>query len=85
MPPTVTLTVFFLDGTRVTYNYPRQAGNDPATVAATVKRALEADRLLLEVEGDLILIPIRSVKYIEVSPAPEQLPAGVLRKARRRK
>jgi len=76
------LTVFFLDGTKVSFRYPRQAGTDPATIVATVKKALESDRLLLEVDGDLLLIPIRSVKYVQVSPAPEHLPTGVLRQAR---
>ncbi|HJZ76981.1 MAG TPA: hypothetical protein VKE51_34860 [Vicinamibacterales bacterium] len=27
-------------------------------------------------DGDLIVIPIRSVKYVRVSPAPPHLPAG---------
>jgi len=76
------LTVFFLDGTKVSFRYPRQAGSDPATIVANVKKALESDRLLLEVDGDLLLIPIRSVKYVQVSPAPAHLPAGVLRQAR---
>jgi hypothetical protein len=47
-----------------------------------VKRAIDADKLVLEVDGNLLVIPIKSVKYIQVSPAPAHLPAGVLRKAR---
>ena len=33
------MTVFFLDGTKVTFRYPRQSGSDPATISATVARA----------------------------------------------
>jgi hypothetical protein len=75
-------TIFFMDGTKVSLRWPRQAGNDPSTVAANVKKALEADRILAEVDGSLLLIPIRNIKYIQITPSPEKLPAGVLRGAR---
>jgi hypothetical protein len=75
------MTVFFLDGTSASFRYPRQAGADPATIAATVKKAIESERLVLEVNGDLLVIPVRSVKYIQVSPAPDHLPGGILRHA----
>jgi len=76
------LTVFFLDGTKVSFRYPKQAGTDATTIAANVKKAIDADKLVLEVDGDLLVIPIKSVKYIQVSPAPDHLPGGILRKAR---
>jgi hypothetical protein len=75
------MTVFFLDGTSASFRYPRQAGADPATIAATVKKAIDSERLVLEVNGDLLVIPVRSVKYIQVSPAPDHLPGGILRHA----
>ena len=76
------MTVHFMDGTKAGFRYPKQAGTDPATIAATVKRAIDADKLVLEVDGDLLVIPIRNVKYVQVSPAPAHLPGGVLRQAR---
>jgi hypothetical protein len=76
------MTVFFMDGTKVAFRYPKQAGTDAATIAANVKRAIDADKLVLEVDNDLLVIPIRNIKYIQVSPAPAHLPAGVLRQAR---
>jgi hypothetical protein len=36
---------------------------------------------VLEVNGDLLVIPVKSVKYIQVSPAPDHLPGGILRHA----
>lgn len=75
------MTVFFLDGTKASFSYPRQAGTDQATIVATVKRAIDSDKLVLEVDGDLLVIPMRSVKYVQVSPAPAHLPSGVLRRA----
>ena len=59
-----------------------QAGTDPATIANTAKRAIDSEKLVLEVDGDLLVISMKSVKYVQVSPAPDHLPAGVLRKAR---
>ena len=81
MNSTVSMTVFFLDGTSASFRYPRQAGADPATIAATVRKAIDADRLVLEVNRDLLVIPVKSVKYIQVSPAPDHLPGGILRHA----
>lgn len=75
------MTVFFLDGTTATFRYPKQAGSDAATIATNVKKAIDSERLVLEVNGDLLVIPIRSVKYIQVSPAPDHLPSGILRNA----
>jgi hypothetical protein len=79
---TVYGTFHFTDGTKLTLRWPRQAGSEPSEIAATVRKALESDRVIAEVEGRLLIIPVASVKYIEVSPAPEKLPKGVLLGAR---
>ena len=84
MSDAVRMTVFFLDGTKASFVYPRQSGSDQSAIINTVKKAIDADRLVLEVDGDLVVIPIRSVKYVQVSPAPPHLPAGILRRARMR-
>ena len=76
------MTVFFMDGTKAVFRYPKQSGLDAATISATVKRAIDAEKLVLEVDGDLLVIPVRSIKYIQVSPAPAHLPAGVFRQAK---
>jgi hypothetical protein len=67
-----------MDKTKMTLRWPRQAGSGPIEIAATVRKALESDRIIAEVEGRLLIIPARNVKYIEVSPAPPKLPKGVL-------
>ncbi len=79
---TASMLIRFMDGSKITLRYPKQAGNDPATIAANVRKALETDRILVEVEGNLIFIPLSSVKYIQVIPAPDVLPSNVLRGAR---
>jgi hypothetical protein len=75
---TVYGTIYFMDKTKMTLRWPRQAGNDPIEIAATIKKALESEKILAEVEGRLVIIPVRNVKYIEISPAPQKLPKGVL-------
>ncbi len=79
---TAGLIIRFMDGSKMTLRYPKQAGTDPATIAANVRKALDADRLLVEVHGDLLFIPLSNVKYLQVTPAPDVLPPNVLRNAR---
>jgi hypothetical protein len=79
---TASLLIRFMDGSKITERYPKQAGNDPATIAANVRKALDADRILVEVDGNLLFIPLGNVKYIQVMPAPDVLPPNVLRGAR---
>ena len=43
MSTLVSLTVFFLDGSKVSFQYPKQAGADRATIIATIKRAIDSD------------------------------------------
>ncbi|MBW1804736.1 MAG: hypothetical protein JRJ85_28930 [Deltaproteobacteria bacterium] len=57
-------------------------GEDPATITSNVKKALDRDKIVLEAQGDLMVIPVRNIKYVVVSPAPDELPKGVLRNAR---
>jgi hypothetical protein len=79
---TASLLIRFMDGSKITLRYPKQAGNDPATIAANVRKALLTDRVIVEVDGNLLFIPINSIKYMQVMPAPDALPSGVLRNAR---
>jgi hypothetical protein len=73
------MIVHFIDRTKIILQYPQQTETDPTTMVSNVKKALEADKIVAEVQGDLIVIPVRNIKYIQVSPAPDELPKGVLR------
>lgn len=72
------VTLFFNDGTNLKLSFPKQGGKDAATLAANVKKAIDADRLVFEVEGSLYIVQVRNLKYVQVSPAPEALPAGII-------
>jgi len=79
---TAGLVVRFMDGSKLALRYPKQAGDDLSAMVANIRKALESDRLLVEVDESLLFIPIANVKYIQVTPAPDVLPSTVLRHAR---
>ena len=72
------LTVYFLDGSDISINFPKQPGN-PLLLAKRVQAALDADQFTIEIDGELMMIPKSSVKYMTVSPVPEELPETVIR------
>ncbi len=81
MKKEVYAVIHFMDGSNIKLEWPAQAGEDPTTIVANVRKALEMDKVLAEVDGSLIIIPMQNVKYAVVTPAPQELPKGVLRKA----
>ena len=76
------LTVHFMDGTKLSVRYPRLTGMDRTGIAAAVKRALDAEKVIVEVDGDLLIIPMKNVKYFHLTPAPDHIPQGVIRNGR---
>ncbi len=75
-------TFYFLDNSNIRLTWPRQGSKDPQIFASQVKKSLESDKFIAEVEGQLLMIPMRNVKYVVISPAPESLPQGIVRNAR---
>ena len=47
-----------------------------------VQAALDADQFTIEIEGELMMIPKSSVKYMTVSPLPEEMPETIIRGGR---
>ena len=80
MPTKVSLTIHFMDGTRISCEFPKQT-EDPMRVLRNVRRALESDKIAIELEGQLMLVPTANIKYAAVSPTPDTLPDGVIRGA----
>ena len=73
------MVVHFMDGTKIVFRRRKDEGLDTATIAANVKKALDKDKIVVEADGSLIVIPVRNIKYIQVTPSPDALPAGVMR------
>jgi hypothetical protein len=76
------VTFTFLDNSSMKLAWPKQGSKDPQVFASQLKKSLEADRFIAEVEGQLMVIPMRNVKYVVISPAPKTLPQGIIRNAR---
>lgn len=74
-----TMTIHFNDGTSLSFDFPQQA--DRHAVTAKAEKLLSAPNLTVEADGTVILIPLTSVKYVQVYPAPETLPGGVIKGA----
>ena len=71
------LTVNFIDGSKLSVNFPQQS-DDFNQIARRVQNALDANQLAIEVEGELLVVPMSNVKYVQVNPAPEKLPDTVI-------
>ena len=76
--------IHFMDGTKIVFKYPRlqaKQAMDSSTIASTVKKALDQDKIVVEADGSLIVIPVRNIKYRQIVPPPDALPAVVLKNA----
>jgi hypothetical protein len=74
------MTVFFNDGSRLSVDFPVQ-NPTPQNITAQVQNLLKDQYLMLEVDGALMMFPFHNIKYIQVYPAPDPLPANVIRGA----
>lgn len=83
MQEKVRLVVFFTDGSNLEFEFSRDSEIDSSRAVANVRKALEKDKVSIEVDGDLFVIPMNNVRYVQVAPAPPDLPSdAVIRHAR---
>ena len=75
------MTIFFTDGSSLKFSFPKQQ-QDQANLGGRIKKALNENHLLMEVEGTLYSIPQSNIKYIQFSPCPEKLPDTAFRKVK---
>ncbi len=75
------MTIFFTDGTKLKFDFPKQR-DDTSNIGAMIKKALNQNQLILEVEGTMFTIPFVNVKYIQIYPCPEKLPDTAIRGAK---
>ena len=73
----------FTDNTTLDLEWPKQDRPGATFVSEALRKAIQADRFVVEVEGNLVVIQMRNVNYVELIPVPEQLPDGAIRGARR--
>ena len=67
------ITIAFIDGTDMQFEFPKQI-DDPSKIVTALRGTLREQMLVIEVEGAMYTIPYNNVKYIRVSPCPDKLP-----------
>lgn len=76
------LVVHFNNGTKMEVVFPQQVKNSTAALLESMKTVLGSDKLTIEAEGKLVVIPWSSVRHAELSPVPAALPFGAIKGAR---
>ena len=77
------LRVEYVDGTSETFSFPKQVDDDYEQMQK-LREAMRADRIVLEVDGLVHVIPMSAIKHVDFSPAPRNLPDFVIRGATQR-
>jgi hypothetical protein len=77
------VTLHFIDGTELSLEWPKQVVTGAFKLEAAVEKAIRAEQWAIEVDGALMIIQTKNVKFAEVIPAPEKLPEDVMRGGRR--
>lgn len=77
------LIIHFNNGTKMEVSFPTQIKNSLGALVESLKKVLETDKLVIEAEGRLVVIPWSSVQYVESSAVPASaLPFGTIKGAR---
>lgn len=76
------LTIHFNTGAKMDLTFPPKLKNSTAAVMEAMKRTMESDKLVIEAEGKLVIIPWTSIKQLELTPAPAAVPFGAIMGAR---
>ena len=50
-------------------------------IVRKLKEALDANQLAIEIGNELFVIPMSSIKYLQMSPTPDELPDTVIQGA----
>lgn len=76
------IIVHFNNGSDMQLAFPAQMKNSGAALAEAVKSMLGADKLVIQTEHRLLVIPWGSVKYLETTSLPAAaLPFGAIKGA----
>ena len=67
------ITIHFNDGSKVSMDFPRQT---PSEIAAMLKLndVLKKRYMLFEADSTFLMVPFENVKYVQVYPAPAEIP-----------
>jgi hypothetical protein len=74
-----TMTLNFNDGTKMTFEFPEQAKN-PAAKQMKLSEFMASKSVVIEVEGQIMVFPMTSIKYIAFNSAAPSFSKGPLPK-----
>ena len=77
----VTITVHLVHGEPLKFSL------DPSEakmlgISEDLERALQRNSMAIEADNQLKIIPYSNIKYVEIDPAPENLPVTIIRGAK---
>lgn len=75
------MSINFIDGTEMRFDFLIQ-DLDFVSLGEAIEKAVDSNKLVLEVEGVMYVFPYSNIKYIRVSPSPEVLPDIAVRGVR---
>jgi hypothetical protein len=73
----IVLTIHYIDDTILKFKWD-EINEDPSTMVAKVRKALEMDRIYIECDGDLIIVLTQHIRYASLSPSPSALPKDMV-------
>lgn len=74
------LTIHFMDGTKVAYDFPRQV-EDKMTMSSKIEALLDKQFIVIEGDGVVHFYPVNNIKSIQLNPIPQKLPDFVIQGA----
>ena len=76
------LEIQFNNGSELSIAFPKQIKHSMAALMDSIKSALDSDKLVLEIEGKVTVIPWSSIKLIQVTGVDTKaLPFGAIKGA----
>jgi hypothetical protein len=67
------MTIHFNDGSKMSVDFPKQASNEAAQFLK-LDDVLKKRYILMEADSTFLLVPFENVKYVQVYPAPADVP-----------
>ncbi len=77
MSETRWITIYFTDGTDISFRFPDQEIAEHL-MQSTFERVLSQQMLVLEGEGAVYIFPYNNIKYMKVQPVTDTLPEGTV-------
>ncbi|MGE5659897.1 MAG: hypothetical protein ACM37W_25175 [Actinomycetota bacterium] len=79
----ITLTVQYINGTIQCFEILSKTDKtEQANLATRIHKLVSADKIMLELRDELLVIPMTNVKNFSISPLPSKLPDGIIHNAR---